>query len=97
MQTVVDAIQSFWGYLSSIALGSLPRRSAATSLKTLCTGRAWRNVLAAAYPGPRVPFRSIYGAYVAGVGVNSILPARSGDLVRVWFAHRAIPARRTRP
>lgn len=91
MQTVLDAIQSFWGYLSSIALGSLAIAIGCHVLKTLCTGRAWRNVLKAAYPGTRVPYRSIYAAYVAGVGVNSVLPARSGDLVRVWFAHRAIP------
>lgn len=91
MQTVVDAIQSFWGYLSSIALGSLAAAVGCHVLKTMCTGRAWRNVLVAAYPGIRVPYRSIYGAYVSGVGVNSVLPARSGDLVRVWFAHRAIP------
>ena len=91
MQTVVDAIQSFWGYLSSIALGSLAIAVGCHVLKTLCTARAWRNVLKAAYPGQRVPYPRIYGAYVAGVGVNSILPARSGDVVRVWFAHRAIP------
>jgi uncharacterized protein (TIRG00374 family) len=88
---VIDAIDAFWAYLSDIALGSLALAVACHFVKTLCTGRAWRNVLAAAYPEQRVPFRSVYGAYISGVGVNSILPARSGDVVRVWFAHRAIP------
>ncbi|MBM3676483.1 MAG: flippase-like domain-containing protein [Actinobacteria bacterium] len=91
MDRIIDAIQEFWGYLSAIELVPLALAIACHLVKTLCTGRAWRNVLAAAYPGVKVPFRSIYGAYVAGVGINSILPARSGDVVRVWFAHRAIP------
>ena len=30
-------------------------------------------------------------AYVSGVGVNAILPARAGDVVRIFLAHRAIP------
>lgn len=59
-------------------------------LKMACTSRAWRNVLAAAYPEERVPWISIYGAYLAGVGINAIIPARAGDAVRIVLAHRAI-------
>jgi uncharacterized membrane protein YbhN (UPF0104 family) len=51
---------------------------------------AWRNVLAAAYPQEAVRRRSIVGAYLAGVGVNAIIPLRAGDAVRVLLAHRAI-------
>src|SRR5258708_30950978 len=60
--------------------------------KSLCTSRAWRNVIAAAYPGERVRWRSIYGAYISGVGVNAILPARSGDVLRLYLTRRAVPA-----
>ena len=58
--------------------------------KLACTSRAWRNVLAAAYPEERVRWRSIFGAYVAGVGVNAVFPARAGDLVRLYLSHRSI-------
>jgi uncharacterized membrane protein YbhN (UPF0104 family) len=51
---------------------------------------AWRNVLAAAYPQDAVRRRSIVGAYLAGVGVNAVIPLRAGDAVRVLLAHRAI-------
>jgi len=37
-----------------------------------------------------VPWISIYGAYLAGVGINAIIPARAGDAVRIVLAHRAI-------
>jgi uncharacterized membrane protein YbhN (UPF0104 family) len=58
--------------------------------KTMCTSRAWRNVLAAAYPEERVRWPAIYAAYIAGVGVNAIFPARAGDVVRLAMAHRAV-------
>jgi uncharacterized membrane protein YbhN (UPF0104 family) len=58
--------------------------------KTMCTSRAWRNVLAAAYPEVRVRWPAIYAAYIAGVGVNAIFPARAGDVVRLTMAHRAV-------
>ena len=32
----------------------------------------------------------IYAAYIAGVGVNAIFPARAGDVVRLTMAHRAV-------
>ena len=35
-------------------------------------------------------WRSIYAAYLAGVGVNAIIPARAGDAVRLYIAHRAV-------
>jgi uncharacterized membrane protein YbhN (UPF0104 family) len=38
-----------------------------------------------------VRWRPILAAYVAGVGVNAIVPARAGDVVRIFLAHRAIP------
>jgi uncharacterized membrane protein YbhN (UPF0104 family) len=37
-----------------------------------------------------VRWRDVYGAYVAGVGVNALLPARSGDLVKLYIAKHRI-------
>jgi len=52
---------------------------------------AWRAILAAAYPEERPKFRSAFGAYVAGVGVNSIVPARAGDAVKLYLIKHRIP------
>jgi uncharacterized membrane protein YbhN (UPF0104 family) len=38
-----------------------------------------------------VPARPVLGAYVAGVGVNSIVPGRGGDLVKIYLVHRRMP------
>lgn len=88
---MVDAIEAFWADLADVRLGPLALGLACQLVKVACTSRAWRNVLAAAYPESKVRWRSIYGAYVAGVGVNAVFPARAGDLARLYLAHRAIP------
>jgi uncharacterized membrane protein YbhN (UPF0104 family) len=87
---VLDGIDAFLDQLS--AVDPLPVLFAvlAQLAKLTCTSMAWRNVLAAAYPQETVRRRSIVGAYLAGVGVNAIIPLRAGDAVRVLLAHRAI-------
>lgn len=52
---------------------------------------AWRNVLRAAYPEARIPFLQLAAAYLAGAGVNAILPARAGDVTKVFLVKRQIP------
>jgi len=90
-ETIRTAIEEFWGFLSDIAILPLLAAIGCQLLKLACTSRAWRNVLAAAYPELPVRWPPILAAYVSGVGVNAILPARGGDAVRVFLAHRAIP------
>jgi uncharacterized membrane protein YbhN (UPF0104 family) len=91
MQRVLDAIGSFWDYLSSVELFPLVLGIGCHVLKTTCTARAWRNILAAAYPEARVRWRRVWAAYLSGVGVNAVVPARAGDVVRIVMAHRAVP------
>jgi uncharacterized membrane protein YbhN (UPF0104 family) len=59
-------------------------------VKLLFRARAWQNILRGSYPDLRLKFRSAFGAYVAGVGVNSVAPARGGDVVKLYLVkHRA--------
>ena len=87
---ILDGVNAFFDQLGSVSFGPLALAICCHLLKMACTSRAWRNVLAAAYPKERVPWISIYGAYLAGVGINAIIPARAGDAVRIVLAHRAI-------
>jgi uncharacterized membrane protein YbhN (UPF0104 family) len=91
MVRVLDGIDAFLDQLASVEPLPMLVAIAAHVAKLACTSMAWRNVLAAAYPETEVPRRSIFGAYVAGVGVNAIVPVRAGDAVRVVLAHRAVP------
>jgi len=90
VRSVLDAIAAFWDYLASVRPLPLAIAIGCHIAKTMCTSRAWRNVLAAAYPEERVRWPAIYAAYIAGVGVNAIFPARAGDVVRLAMAHRAV-------
>ncbi|HEX6586714.1 MAG TPA: lysylphosphatidylglycerol synthase transmembrane domain-containing protein [Solirubrobacterales bacterium] len=56
----------------------------------LARSRAWQNVLRAAYPDREIPYPQIAAAYVAGAGLNSFIPARVGDAVKIFLAKRSI-------
>jgi uncharacterized membrane protein YbhN (UPF0104 family) len=88
---VLDGIDAFLEQLTSV--DPLPAFLAVLAhlAKLTCTSMAWRNVLAAAYPDRKVRRLSIVSAYLAGVGVNAVVPVRAGDAVRILLAHRAIP------
>ena len=91
MIRVLDGIDAFLDQLASVDPLPVLIAVLAQLAKLVCTSMAWRNVLAAAYPHEDVRRRSIIGAYLAGVGVNAIVPMRAGDAVRIFVAHRAIP------
>lgn len=90
MVRVLDGIDAFLDQLTAVDPLPLLLAVLAQLAKLTCTSMAWRNVLAAAYPHETVQRRSIVGAYLAGVGVNAIVPLRAGDAVRVLLAHRAV-------
>ena len=92
MGEVLHAIAVFFETLAAVKFTALGLAISCHLLKTMCTSRAWRNTIAAAYPEEEVRWRSIYASYLAGVGVNAIIPARAGDAVRLYLAHRAVPA-----
>ena len=44
----------------------------------------------AAYPKSEVPYEKITASYLAGAGLNSFIPARVGDAVKIFLAKRSI-------
>ena len=56
----------------------------------LARSRAWQNTMGAAYPDRSVPYWRITAAYLVGAGMNSIVPARVGDAVKIFLAKRSI-------
>lgn len=89
MHQVLHAIGVFVHHLQAVQWKWLGIGVACHVTKLLAVSRAWRNAVAAAYPDRRVSWPRLFGAYVAGTGVNSILPARSGEAVKLYIAkHR---------
>ena len=54
--------------------------------------RGWFNILRAAYPDDdELTPGDVRRAFFAGAGLNSVLPARAGDVVKLAILHRSIP------
>jgi uncharacterized membrane protein YbhN (UPF0104 family) len=88
---VFDAIGAFFDGLTSVEFTALGLAMLTHVVKTMCTSRAWRNAIDASYREQEVRWPPIYAAYLSGVGVNALVPARAGDAVRLYLAHRAVP------
>jgi glycosyltransferase 2 family protein len=85
-----NAVEVFWDRTGDLGWGALLLGIAFHVVRLLAVSRAWQNIIAAAYPGKEVRWRSIVAAVFAGVGVNAIVPARGGDVVRIFLAKRSV-------
>ena len=56
--------------------------------------RAFFNSLRAAYPAVAFQWRRIWGAYLAAVGFNNVVPARGGDIIKLFLTRSSIPGSR---
>jgi uncharacterized membrane protein YbhN (UPF0104 family) len=91
MTQFFNAVEVFWNHLAAVHWGALAVALVFHVSRTVVRTFAWRNILRAAFPGARVQRRTVIGAYLAGVGVNSIAPARGGDAVKLYIARHGIP------
>lgn len=90
MSAFFHAVGVFFDHLAAVHFDALGIAVALHFLKIVARTFAWRNILRAAFPNARVKHRVVFGAYVAGVGVNSVAPARSGDVLKLYLAKRGI-------
>jgi len=85
------AVRVFGDRLAAVHWSFLALALALYFVRLVLRALAWRAILTAAYPDERPKFRSTFGAYVAGVGVNSIAPARAGDVIKLYLIKHRIP------
>jgi uncharacterized membrane protein YbhN (UPF0104 family) len=90
IHSILHAIGVFFDHLASVEWKWLAVGIACHLCKLLAVSRAWRNIIKAAYPDRRVRWPQMFGAYVAGTGVNAVVPARGGDVVRLFLAKHRI-------
>jgi uncharacterized protein (TIRG00374 family) len=91
LEAFLDAAEAFFSNLAAVHWGALALGLTLHLLHQLCRSRAWFNTLRAAYPQQRFEWRRIAGAQLVGVGVNSITPARAGDVAKIYLAKHSIP------
>jgi uncharacterized membrane protein YbhN (UPF0104 family) len=86
-----NSAAEFFRHLSEIRWGPFGAALLCLLAMQLARAWAWRNVLRAAYPNRRIPFLPLGAAYLAGAGINAVLPAHAGDVTKVFLVKRQIP------
>lgn len=90
MTSVLRAAETFFGHLAAVEWRYLAVAVLFHVAKMTARALSWRNILAASYPQETVRWRSVFGSYVAGVGVNALVPARGGDLLKLYLVKHRI-------
>ncbi len=90
----LDAAGQFFSDLAAVHWPALLLGLLLFGLNLTLRSRAYFNSLRAAYPAVPFQWRRIWGAYVAAVGFNNIVPARGGDIIKLFLTRSSIPGSR---
>jgi uncharacterized membrane protein YbhN (UPF0104 family) len=90
LTTFIDAVGQFLSDLESVHWGALVLGLAFFGLNLTLRSRAFFHSLRAAYPAATIKWRRIWGAYFAAVGFNNVVPARGGDIIKLFLARSSI-------
>jgi len=91
IESFANAAAAFFEHLSDVNWTPFALAVGFLAAMQLARAWAWRNVLRAAYPETRISFLPLSAAYLAGAGINAIVPARAGDVTKVFLVKRQIP------
>lgn len=86
-----DAIGKFFSGLADVHLIPLVLGMGLFVVYLTIRSRAYFHVLRAAFPDERFEWRRIWGAYVASYGFNNVVPARGGDVMKLFLVKTSIP------
>lgn len=86
-----DGVDAFFSSVAAISWGPLLLGMLLHAGFLTLRSRGWFNTLRAAYPDRPFRWRNIWAAYVAAFGVNSVVPARPGGILRLVLARNSVP------
>jgi glycosyltransferase 2 family protein len=89
-----DAVGQFFADLAAVHWPALLLGLLFFGANLTLRSRAFFNSLRAAYPAVTFQWRRIWGAYFAAVGFNNVVPARGGDVIKLFLARSSIPGSR---
>jgi uncharacterized protein (TIRG00374 family) len=94
VSTFLEAAGQFFSDLAAVHWPALVLGLAFFTLNLTIRSRAFFNSLRAAYPAVAFQWRRIWGAYLAAVGFNNLVPARGGDVIKLFLTRSSIPGSR---
>lgn len=86
-----DAVGEFFGNLADVKFQFLALGLISFGIYLTFRARAFFHVLRAAYPTEHIEFKRIWGAYVAAYGFNNVVPARGGDVMKLFLTKTSVP------
>jgi uncharacterized membrane protein YbhN (UPF0104 family) len=87
-----DSVGEFFANLARVHWVTLLLGLVSFGIYLTLRSRAWFHVLRAAYPEERFQWRRIWGAYFSAYGFNNVVPARGGDVMKLFLTKTSIPA-----
>jgi uncharacterized protein (TIRG00374 family) len=94
ISSFLQAAGQFFSDLAAVHWLALLAGLAFFALNLTLRSRAFFNSLRAAYPAVRFQWRRVWGAYFAAVGFNNVVPARGGDVIKLFLTRSSIPGSR---
>lgn len=85
-----DAVGQFFAHLAAVSWPSLILGLAFFGLSLTLRSRGYFNTLRAAYPDQRIAWRRIWAAYVSGFGISSVIPAKAGNVAKLFLTKSSV-------
>jgi uncharacterized protein (TIRG00374 family) len=89
-----EAVGQFFSDLAAVHWPALVLGLLFFGLNLTLRSRGFFHSLRAAYPAASFQWRRIWGAYFAAVGFNNVVPARGGDVIKLFLTRSSIPGSR---
>lgn len=89
--SVFHAVDQFFSDLAAVHWGALVLGLVFFGANLTLRSRVFFHSLRAAYPAVRFQWRRVWGAYFAAVGFNNVVPARGGDIIKLFLTRSSIP------
>lgn len=80
-----DAVTTFIDAVGDVSLSAVVIALVFHSINLALRSVAWRNVIRAGLGGIKIPIGPVSGGLVAGAGLNGIVPARGGDVLKLFL------------
>jgi uncharacterized protein (TIRG00374 family) len=94
LSSFFNAASQFFSDLAAVHWIALILGLAFFGLNLTLRSRAFFHSLRAAYPAVAFQWRKVWGAYFAAVGFNNVVPARGGDVIKLFLTRSSIPGSR---